>query len=108
MSAPPPWRAKGERLILSVKATPQARRTGLGGVWHDAGGQGWQIVKVSAAPEGGAANEAIIAVLANALSIPKRAITLKRGDTARLKQFEIVCNTYELIATLERLREEEA
>jgi uncharacterized protein YggU (UPF0235/DUF167 family) len=40
---------------------------------------------VSAAPEGGKANTAVIKVLARSLGIPKSAITVVRGHTARVK-----------------------
>jgi uncharacterized protein YggU (UPF0235/DUF167 family) len=42
-------------------------------------------VRVSAAPEGGKANAAVIRVLARSLGIPKSAVSVVRGHTARVK-----------------------
>ena len=46
-------------------------------------------VRVKAVPDKGKANAAVIAVLAKALGVPKSAVTLVSGDTARLKTVEI-------------------
>lgn len=46
-------------------------------------------VRVSAAPADGAANAAVIAVIAKALKLPKSAVRIAAGDTARVKRLEI-------------------
>lgn len=46
-------------------------------------------VRVSAAPADGAANAAVIAVIAKALRLPKSAVRIAAGDTARIKRLEI-------------------
>lgn len=46
-------------------------------------------VQVTAAPERGKANAAVIEVLAKALGIPKSAIRLTAGQTSPLKTVEI-------------------
>ncbi len=53
--------------------------------WHD----DVLIVKVTAPPVDSAANAAVVELLASVLDIPKRAITIVRGDTSRTKQIEI-------------------
>jgi uncharacterized protein YggU (UPF0235/DUF167 family) len=47
-------------------------------------------VAVSAAPEKGKANQAIVAVLSKSLGIPKSAIELIGGSTSRQKRFLLV------------------
>jgi len=42
-------------------------------------------VRVTAPPADGAANDAVLALLAAALSLPRRDLTLLRGETARIK-----------------------
>ena len=47
------------------------------------------VVRVTAAPVDGAANDAVIATLAAALDLPRRAVRVVHGDTSRNKTIEI-------------------
>lgn len=49
----------------------------------------WLMASVCAVPEKGRANTALIALLAQALSVPKSTISLESGGTNRLKQLRI-------------------
>lgn len=99
-----PWRAADDGLLwLSVRATPRASKDAIEAIWLDADGQAWLGIKVRAAPDDGAANAAIVAVLAKALGLPKSAISQTSGATARLKRFKIVCNTYDIQTRLNAL-----
>ena len=60
-------------------------------------------VRVKAVPDKGKANAAVIALLAKALSVPKSAMTLVSGDTARLKTIEIEGDPAALAAGVDRL-----
>lgn len=44
---------------------------------------------MSAAPSDGAANAAVVALLARALRVPKSAVRIAAGETARVKRLEI-------------------
>ena len=46
-------------------------------------------IRVKAVPDKGKANAAVIALLAKAMGVPKAAVTLVSGDTARLKTVAI-------------------
>ena len=46
-------------------------------------------VRVSAAPADGAANTAVITLIAKALKRPRSAVRITAGDTARIKRLEI-------------------
>lgn len=46
-------------------------------------------LRVAAVPDRGKANAAVVALLAKALHVPRSAITLVSGETARLKTVEI-------------------
>ena len=70
--------------ILPVRAQPGARRDGIVGV-HD----GALRVAVSAPPEKGKANEAIRAVLADALGCKPSRVGLLSGEASRQKRFLI-------------------
>jgi len=68
--------------ILSVRAQPGARRDAIVGEHA-----GMLKVAVSAPPDKGRANEAIIEVLAEALGIKRSQIELVTGATSRQKEF---------------------
>jgi len=74
---------------LSVRLTPRGGRDALEGWRRDEVGRAVLAARVAAAPVDGAANEALIALLARVLKRPKRDIRLVAGAGARLKQVEI-------------------
>lgn len=72
-------REDGSRLIVSVRVTPRARRNAL--AFEDDILRAWLM----APPVEGAANAALLALLAQRLGLPKRAVTLVRGESSREK-----------------------
>ncbi len=46
-------------------------------------------MRVSSPPADGAANAAVVALIAKALKVPKSAVRIAAGDTARVKRLEI-------------------
>ena len=71
-------------VVLPVRAHPGSRRNAILGVR-----EGALRVAVTAAPEKGKANQAIITLLSKTLGIPKSAIELVSGDTSQHKRFVI-------------------
>lgn len=69
---------------LRLRVSPKASSNRLVG-WH---GEALKL-RVTAAPERGKANDAVIALLAEALELPRQAITLVHGETAQDKIVEI-------------------
>lgn len=69
---------------LAIKAIPNAPRSQVVGWLGDA-----LKVKVHAPPVEGKANEALCEFLADALQLPRRAVTVVRGDTSRQKLIAI-------------------
>ena len=69
---------------LDVKVVPGASRDEVAGTMGNA-----VKIKLRAPPVEGRANEALIEYLAEKLDLPRRAISLERGDTARLKLLRI-------------------
>jgi uncharacterized protein (TIGR00251 family) len=51
-------------------------------------GEAWKL-RVAAPPEGGRANEAVVRLLAETLSVPRHAVTLVSGHGARDKIVEL-------------------
>ena len=69
---------------LRVRVSPGARRTEIAGRHGD----GWKV-RVAAPPEDGRANEAVLRLLAAQLGLPRRAVTIVSGHTAREKVVEL-------------------
>jgi len=74
-----------EGLILLIKVTPCAGKDTIIG-WHN----GWLKVKVSAPPEKGEANRAIVHLLSKTFQLPQSNIVLLRGANARQKEFLLI------------------
>lgn len=70
---------------LAVKLTPKASRNRVEGIAVDADGHGILKVSVTAVPEDGKANQALIELLAKTLRVGKRSITITAGATDRRK-----------------------
>ena len=74
---------------LSVRLTPNGGRDAID-AWERDGEGGISVkARVSAAPEGGKANKALIALLSKTLKIPKTSIEIVAGDTSRNKNLRI-------------------
>ena len=69
---------------LDIRVIPRASKNELGGMRD-----GRLVVRVTAPPVDSAANEAVIALLAKLLAIPKGSLRLTAGQTARNKTIAI-------------------
>ena len=102
----PFWRALPEGLDISVRATPRGGRDGVDGVATDAAGAQWLSVRVTAVPDNGKANDAIVKVLAAAFDVRRRDVGLVSGASARLKRFKIQGDSVRLSAVAASFLEE--
>ena len=84
--------AKGGGLLLSVRVTPRSARDEVAGLHTAAGGSVSLAVKVTAIPDKGRANKAVIETLAKACRLPKSAFTLVSGETDRNKTLLVTGN----------------
>lgn len=75
--------------IITIKLTPKASRNAIQGWGVDADGVPVLKVSVTAVPEKGKANAALINLLAKEWRLPKGNFRLIRGETDRLKQLEV-------------------
>lgn len=71
-------------VLLAVRAQPGARRNAITGVHAGA-----LKVAVTAPPDKGKANEAIVALLCEKLQLGRGQIALVAGETSRQKKFEV-------------------
>jgi uncharacterized protein len=74
----------GASATLLVRVVPRSGRTAVAGKRGDA-----LLVRLAAAPVDGAANDALIAFLADLLHCPRRAIAIVSGVRARDKRLHI-------------------
>jgi uncharacterized protein YggU (UPF0235/DUF167 family) len=84
-----PYTVTASGLTLSVRAAPKAKRNRIEGIIEEADGGAALKVAVTAAPEGGKANAAVIALLAKEWRLPKSAFTVTRGVGNRRKTVAI-------------------
>jgi len=90
-------------VALSLRVTPNAGSDRIEGRELRADGEAVLRLRVAAVPEKGKANAAAVALLAKALGVPKSAIRLVAGETARSKVVEIAGDGPSLAARLEQL-----
>jgi uncharacterized protein (TIGR00251 family) len=83
--------------IITVKLTPSAKKNEIKGWETNDAGERYLRASVTAAPEKGNANKALIKLLAKNYDVSKSTITLLRGDTSRIKTLEISGLSYEKI-----------
>ena len=74
----------GARTRLRLRISPGARKTELAGRHGD----GWKV-RVSAPPEDGRANAAVLDLLAKRLGLPRRALSIVSGHKGRDKVVEM-------------------
>ncbi|MFZ5717887.1 MAG: DUF167 family protein [Pseudomonadota bacterium] len=74
---------------MTVRVTPRGGRDAVEGWAADEAGRPVLKLRVAAAATEGAANAAVIALVAKALRVPKSAIRIAAGASARVKRLEI-------------------
>jgi uncharacterized protein len=89
-------------LVVTVRLTPKGGRDAIEGVTQLADGQSVLKVRVRAAPTEGEANAALVAVLARAVGVPPRRLSLVSGATTRIKRVAIDGDPAALAAALAR------
>ncbi|PXA98970.1 hypothetical protein DMC47_05720 [Nostoc sp. 3335mG] len=85
MSVRAPWRTVAGGIEIHVRVTPRGGRDAFA-----AGTDEHFAVRLAAAPVDGAANAALVPLVAKAFGLPKRAVILIAGETARVKRLRIV------------------
>lgn len=96
MAVPPAVR--DDRLIqLTVRVTPRGGRDAVDGWTVDDAGRAMLKIRVTAIASEGAANAAVVKLIAKTLKLPKSAVRIAAGDTARIKRLEIAGATAEAL-----------
>ncbi len=102
MAASPAWRREPDGVLVSLRVTPNAATDRIEGTETRDDGNTLLRLRVTAVPDRGKANAAVIALLAKALGVPKSAITLVSGDTARQKVVRIAGDPDAIVHALSR------
>jgi len=99
-----PFRQTRDGVWLAVRVTPKSSRNAVTGLHTAADGAVSLAVKVSAPPDKGKANRAVIAVLAAAFNLPKSAFAIVSGEADRNKVVSVAGNLAELEAVIATYR----
>lgn len=75
--------------VLPVHVIPKSNRDEVLGWEVDAAGDKWLKIRLTAVPEDGAANKALVKFLAKTFDIAPTEITLTRGENSRYKRLKI-------------------
>lgn len=78
-------RPTADGILLSVRVIPRASRSGVAGIRDGA-----LLVRLNAPPVDGAANLELIEVVARALDVPRRHVTVESGERSRSKTLRVV------------------
>ena len=80
----PAWTPRDDGIALAVRVTPRSSREDFA-----AGTPDHFVARLTAPPVEGAANAALVALVAKAFGVPRRHVTLVSGESARLKRLQI-------------------
>jgi uncharacterized protein len=104
MTAPgAPWSRTSDGVIVACRLTPGGGRDAIDGVDQLADGTLVLAARVRSAPQGGEANQALRALVADRLGAPASQVRVVRGLKSRVKQVAVSGDPAALIAKLETL-----
>jgi uncharacterized protein len=97
------WRIETDGITLVVRLTPRGGCDAIDGIEPLADGRRVLKVRVRAAASEGAANAALIALIAKALGVAQRDVRLVVGAAARVKRVRVAGAGAALAARLEKI-----
>ena len=83
------WTVGADGLVITVRVTPKGGRDAIDGVARLGDGRSVMKVRVRAAPSGGAANAAVIKLIAAALGTAPGNVDVATGSTGRIKRIKV-------------------
>lgn len=90
------------RHVIAVRVTSRSARPGIGGWRQGADGREELEVRVAEAPADGAANEAVVKLLAKALGIGRSDVAIVSGQSSRHKRIALPLDVDEVLRRLSR------
>jgi uncharacterized protein YggU (UPF0235/DUF167 family) len=98
-----PWTATADGVVVEVRLTPRGGRDAIEGVERRADGRAVLKARVRVAPLEGEANRALCRLIAAALDIATRQVTVAAGATSRVKRIRVTGDPAALVRTLRHL-----
>lgn len=90
---------------FTLRLTPKGGRNSINGWSRDANGATLLRARVASPPENGKANDALLLLLSTAFGVPRSAVRIVAGTTARTKRIWIGGDRHLLAARLNQLGE---
>ncbi len=103
MTVPRPWTVVTGGLAVMVRLTPKGGRDAIEGIEQLADQRSVLKARVRAAASEGEANEALLKLVARALAVPPRDVSLAAGAASRIKRLLIMGHGPALAAALEKV-----
>ncbi len=100
-----PWTAAADGVVIDVRLTPRGGRDAIEGIERLSDGRAVLKARVRVAPSAGEANRALCRLIADALDIAPRQVTVTAGATSRLKRIRVTGDPAMLVRALRRLAE---
>lgn len=107
MAEPVPFSAVGDGVRVAVRVTPKAARNALAGTVATADGGCALKVTVTAVPEDGKANDAVVKLLAKAWRVPRTGIAVIAGATDRNKVLHVAGDPARLLTLMTETLEQD-
>lgn len=98
-----PWSPIASGVAVSVRLTPKGGRDAIDGIETMSDNRAVLKIRGRAAPSEGEANAVLIKLIATAVGVPPRDVTLVTGATARIKRLNISGDGPTLVAALEKI-----
>ena len=99
-----PFGKSARGALVAVRLTPKSSVNAIRGIARGADGTAHLKVAVTAAPEGGKANAALLKLLAKTWKLPKTSLTVASGATSRHKVVQIAGDPADICELLEDWR----
>jgi uncharacterized protein len=97
-----PWVAVPGGVLVAVRITPKGGRDAIDGIELLADGRVVLKARVRAAPSDGAANRALVRLLADVLAMAPREVSIAAGANGRIKRVKLDGNPAALVSALEK------
>jgi len=81
--------------VLAIRVTTRSAKPGIGSWRAGADGRAELEIRVAEAPADGAANDAVVKLLAKALGVSRSELTIISGAASRHKRVAIPCDPLE-------------
>jgi uncharacterized protein (TIGR00251 family) len=99
-----PFSKSADGALVAVRLTPKSSTNAIRAIMRDGGGSSHLKVTVTAVPENGKANAALLKLLAETWKLPKTSLTVASGATSRNKVVHVAGDPVALCGMLENWR----